>query len=239
MKNLLLVEALVVLGLSLPSQGALVIGQTIGIDFGATVPVAGSNFNAYTDVEIADGDTESFIPLGSLIDTTGVTVADVGFSVTNNTGEDSNPAVVGAGVQGFGLMSDSSIYQDILISNHAPGQGRNLSNGGNFVLTFVGLDPTLTYDLVGGFDQNNANFNSTWSADGQSATTDGNAPDSDVGFVSLNGLSTDGSGTLEITVTRSNHVAIGGLYLTAVPEPSAASLIGVGVLGVLLRRRRV
>lgn len=184
-------------------------GRSIGIDFtdaNGLAPVAGSNFNNYSDVTIADGATEAFV--GTLIDTQGDQLTNVGFTVTNNSGQATARADV-TGLEGSGQMSDVSIYGDSIISNNTG--GNPLDASGNLVLTFTGLDDSLTYNLTGGYDQNNDNFNATWEADGKSFTTDNSA----TGFDTLSGLSTDGSGNLVITVTRSLHVAIAGLTLEA------------------------
>ncbi|MEP4077179.1 PQQ-dependent sugar dehydrogenase [Haloferula sp.] len=197
-----------------PPSSTLLEGQSIGIDFGVTAPVAGSNFNHFSDVDISNGATETFAALGmgDLINTAGGTLTDVGFTVTNLSGQDSGRATV-TGEEGFGSMADATIYGDSIISNST---GSNpLSAGGNLVLTFTGLDDALTYKLTGGYDQNNDNFDATWEADGKSFTTDGNLSGS-IGYDSLTGLSTDGSGNLVITVTRSLHVTIAGLELEAI-----------------------
>ena len=66
--------------------------------------------------------------------------------------------------------------------------------------------------LSGGFDNNNDNFNTTWDIAGQSATTNSDGGD---GYITLSGLTTDGSGRLEITVTKSTQLFVSGLTLTA------------------------
>ncbi len=188
-------------------------GQTIGIDFGSISPAAGLNFNNYSDVTIADGATESFS--GTLVDTDGSTVDGVGFSVQNNTGQATGRALASSGTEGYGLMTNSTVYSDWLISNNT--SGNPLDAGAYLVFTFTGLDDSLVYDLTGGFDSNNDNFNATWSADGQSFTSDTTG---DVGYGTLEGLTTDGVGNLEIRVTRSIlHVTAAGLTLTAVTPP--------------------
>jgi len=91
------------------------------------------------------------------------------------------------------------------------------SDRGHLVLTFSGLDDSLTYDLTGGFDSNNNNFNAIWQADGQTFTT---ATVGNVGYGTLNNLQTDGSGNLVINIIRtgndSGHITVAGLSLEAV-----------------------
>ncbi|MDF7825987.1 sulfatase-like hydrolase/transferase [Pontiellaceae bacterium B12227] len=194
-------------------QAEISVGQTIGIDFGSIAPAAGQNFNNYSDVTIADGAVESFP--GTLIDTAGSDVTGVGFSVSNATGQATGRATASPGVEGAGLMTDSTVYSDWLISNQS--SGYTLDSDGHFVFTFTGLDDNLAYDLTGGFDSDNANFDAIWSADGQSFTT---VPAGSVGYGTLSGLTTDGSGNLEIKVARNTlHVTAAGLTLTAVTPP--------------------
>ncbi|MCP5537934.1 MAG: sulfatase-like hydrolase/transferase [Akkermansiaceae bacterium] len=225
---------LLLLASAIPSARAAIIpGQTIGIDFGTTAPVPSANFNAYTDVVIANGATESFS--GTLVDTAGGSVTGVGFSVTNRSGQDTGRATGNNGSQGAGLMTDSTIYSDWIISNDADGArltgGDTVIDGsgdrGHLVLTFTGLDDSLSYNLTGGFDNNNANFNAIWQADGQTFTTDA----SGVGYGTLSGLNTDGSGNLVIHVirpgnTNGQHVTVAGLTLEAVAATAPAIALG-------------
>uniref|UniRef100_UPI003563BD73 hypothetical protein n=1 Tax=Pontiella sp. TaxID=2837462 RepID=UPI003563BD73 len=201
------------LGIACAVQADLSLGQTIGIDFGSIAPAAGLNFNSYSDVTIANGATESFG--GTLIDTGGNAVSGVVFSVQNLSGQATGRATASPGTEGAGLMTDSTVYSDWLISNSTSGEP--LDPGGYFVFTFTGLDDDLAYDLTGGFDSNNNNFDAIWSADGQSVTT---SPSGDGGYATLEGLATDGSGNLEIAVARNTlHVTAAGLTLTAVTPP--------------------
>jgi len=199
-------------------------GSTIGIDFGSIEPVSTSNFNFYSDIVIANGQTESFSDFSSelLKDTDGIYLGAVGFSVTNLSGQSSGRAAVRGGVEGAGLMTDTTIYSDTIISNDAV-SGR-LTDGtvdpltrGHLVLTFTGLDDSLTYNLQGGYDSNNSNFNAIWTADGEYFTTEASA----VGYGTLTDLTTDGNGNLEIKVIRASnntgaHLTIGALQLTAI-----------------------
>ncbi|WP_206753256.1 PEP-CTERM sorting domain-containing protein [Lentimonas sp. CC10] len=203
----------------------------IGIDFGSTAPIAGSNFNQYSDVIIAAGATESFA--GTLIDTTGASVAGVGFTVQNNAASLQTVENVNLGVEGAGLLSDVSIYGDAIVIGRDNG-----TSDDSLTFTFTGLNDALTYDLLGGFDQDAATHNTTWAVDGQSVTTDNTIVGG--GFASFTGLSTDGLGNLVITVTEANRfVSVSGLTLTAIPEPGTYALLA-GIFGlsfVMLRRR--
>ncbi|WPJ96001.1 hypothetical protein SH580_21530 [Coraliomargarita algicola] len=54
-----------------------------------------------------------------------------------------------------------------------------------------------------------------------------------VAYGTLTGLTTDGFGNLEITVTRSNHATMAGLTLTAVPEQPSSYALRAGCFGLL------
>ena len=105
------------------------------------------------------------------------------------------------------------------------------------LFTFTGLDDSLTYDLTGGYDGANANFDSIWSFDSSSTGITTTQNDSIASFLSEPGsgygsvtsLQTDGSGNLVIQVTRDTlHVNAGAAV--PVPEPSSAALLGLGGL---------
>jgi len=197
----------------------LAAGSSIGVDFGATLSVESSNFNDYTDVTIVNAATESYEDLGAgyLTDTDGNSLGAVGFSITNNSGQATGRATVSNGVSGTGLMTDASIYSDSIISNHT--SSFPLTSGtvspltrGHLKLTFSGLDDTLAYNLVGGFDNDNGNFDAIWLASGESFLTT-----AEEGYGLMTDLSTDGSGNLDIyVVANSNHITIGALQLSAV-----------------------
>lgn len=247
MKSSLLITALAGLTLAGASNAAIVAGDTIGIDlatpapvFGSTpnvAPAAGTNFNAF-NTQTADGATAS-AGVGSLIRTSdGAAVAGVDFSVTNNMGKASGLTGV-TGQAGPAPFDDATIYEDNYGAANVGNSGRadfgNLPDGANLVFTFSGLDDSLLYTVSGGYQHGNANFNTTWDIDGQSATTDNTG----TGYITLSGLSTDGSGNLEITVTKSTQLFVSGLTLeAAVPEPGSMALLGLGGLAMLKRRRR-
>ena len=117
-------------------------------------------------------------------------------------------------------------------------------NGGvTYTIALAGLNDSLTYNLViGGANGSNFNVDTTWTADGQSATTSGGTSSSTDGsgaFVSLTGLETDGSGNLVITGFKSsNYGAAAAFELTAVPEPGSLALLGLGGLLMAANRRR-
>ncbi|MEP4077178.1 PQQ-dependent sugar dehydrogenase [Haloferula sp.] len=204
------------------AHGQLVGGQTIGIDFASPSPVfgtandvdpaAGTNFNAF-DIQTADSASALFV--GTLINNDGDDVTGVGFSITNNMGKASGLTSVG-GTSGPAPFDDTTIYVDTYgaanVGNGSRADAGTLPGGANLVFTFTGLNDALTYTVSGGFDSDNDNFNTTWDIDGQSATTDSNGGD---GYITLSNLTTDGSGNLAITVTKSVQLFVAGLTLTA------------------------
>ena len=202
-------------GFATPGPGEPV--YSLGIDFGSIAPAGGTNFNQF-DLDTDDGETET-LPAGSLIDLEGNTLAGISFSLTNDTGQDTTRANVTSGQNGDGnLIVDASVFEDSYISNNQA--AAPLDADANFVLTFSGLDDSLTYDLSGGFANGNGNFDANWTVGGQTLLA---AP----GYVGFENLSTDGSGNLEIVVSRETlHVTLGALTLTAktLAVPEVASL---------------
>lgn len=205
-------------------------GESIGIDFASPNPAfgtdpsadpsAGTNFNAF-DVQTADGATASFA--GTLINLEGDPTA-VGFSVTNNMGKASGLTGV-TGATGPAPFDDLTIAADIYgaanVGNSSRADFGTLDADANLVFTFSGLDDSLLYQVTGGYlqDAPNNNFNSTWESGGQSATTANTSGAANAGYITLAGLSTDGSGNLEITVTKSVQLFVAGVTLTASSPP--------------------
>ena len=207
---------------------------TLGIDFGTLAPTGPNTFNqwdAYNN-SIANDATVAWSSLGInsgvLQDIGGTNVAGVGLTVENQTGQNTSRADVTNGSTGPSPFDVATIYNDSLISNNQG--GAPLDTGGYFVLTFTGLDDSMTYNLTGGYDGANANFNSTWSFDSSSAGITNTQNDTvasflaatGAGYHTVEGLQTDGSGNLKIQVTRSLHVNVGALTLTAFSEALTA-----------------
>lgn len=198
----------------------LLLGDTIGIDFGTIAPAVGVNFNQFdaNANPIANGATLAFnAQIGApaeLINTVGNSVAGVGFTVENQSGQSTDRANVTNGTIGPSPFDDSTIFNDVMISNDQ--SAARLNTGGFLVLTFTGLDDSLAYDLTGGMGPVNNNFNTTWTVGGISMLSN-----ADNGYNSFLNLSTDGSGNLVITLTRSTHVNVAALTLTAI-TPEAA-----------------
>ncbi|MGJ8642953.1 MAG: PEP-CTERM sorting domain-containing protein [Luteolibacter sp.] len=232
-----LLSSLGVFALLPAANAALTINKTIGIDFGSVASTGASiTFNDYLDDDIASGGTSGDVLSTSLVDSSGGAVTGVTFFVTNSTTKDSLTGF-NAGQAGPSPFDVASVSNDAFIVNSTGAAPLSQANS-TVLLTFTGLDDSLTYNLSGGFDPSNGNaiFDTRWTADGQTALTNigGN------GYISLDGLSTDGSSNLVITLNNgggNSHVVVGGLTLTAVPEPSAVALL-LGGMGMLALRRR-
>lgn len=216
--------SLLILGaLAIPAHAAsLVIGTEIGVDFGPTAPT--NDFNEAT------GNVGS-ISSGSLIDTSNVVLSGVGFSWSS--GGNSNDANSPSGEPA--VFNDSNTTDWLITVNN--------TNNGLITLTFDGLfNGAATYDLLIGAGHSNTNPDTTWTADGKSATTVSTS--GATAYVTLTGLTTDGSGNLVITAAgaggRADISVVSALTLTvtAVPEPSSTALLGLGGLALILRRRR-
>ena len=237
--------------LATTAQSALVDGQTIGIDFGGTadtdtlsvwnqLTVGGNNVTPGLQ---DNGVDPNAVTLSTLSTIDGSAVAGVDFTFENSSGEIAFDFSGGAQGNG-GLISDTTVFGDGIISNDQPNSGRTVeANVDTFIFTFSGLDDSLTYDLAAGWDSNNPNFNALWSADGQSFTTNTGNNNTAVGYDSLTGLTTDGLGNLEIIQTGvgpTAHITVAALTLTAVavPEPSSLLALSLCSLGFLRRRKR-
>ncbi|MGJ8658192.1 MAG: PEP-CTERM sorting domain-containing protein [Akkermansiaceae bacterium] len=210
---------------SVSANAAITLTDTIAIDFGATV-ASTANYNHSTH-DTNTGDVADLVRLSDGA-ATGVSLTMAGSSQDNinNVASDT-----------LGNMTDGTIYIDGILAN----QNNDASgNPDRLTLTFAGLDDSLTYDLIGGLARagtqgNIGNWTSVWSADGQSAPTNGFSSGA---YVSFAGLSSTG-GSLVITVVSDNQYAgISQLELTAVPEPSSTALLGLGGLALILRRRK-
>ncbi len=218
------------------SAQQLAIGESIGIDFGTTgtvfgtdsgvPPTAGTNFNEF-NLQTADGTTET-LPAVMMLSGNPSTID---FSVTNNAGKDSGLTGI-AGSAGPAPFDDPTIgvdnYGAANVGNLDRADGGPLAEDGNFVLTFSGLDDTLAYEVTGGYlhDGPNDNFNTIWEIDGQIAETANESGMPDAGYMTLSGLCTDGSGNLEITVTRTVQLFMAGVTITATGPAGPKVILG-------------
>ena len=216
----------------------LQLGQTAGIDFGAT---ASTDPNTTWNSLNVGGDNSTpgsllafeTASIGDLQDTNGA-ASGVSFGLTNNS-----PFWVwdfGNGDEGDGgIINDASVFGDGVISNDAPGADKDLTQGDDFfTFTFSGLDDSLAYDFVGGYSRTgNINFDGTWTAGGEEIITDSMTGEAGGGFAMFSQLGTDGNGNLTIELTgetiedgsQAAHIVVAAITLTAV-EPGGGGVSG-------------
>ena len=215
-------------------NAALVVYDTIGIDFGTTAPAdPDTTFNQVIGVGLVAGASE-ILSAGTLSNTTGGIVNDVGFTFTN-LATSTTVSTLTNGLAGDGALIDhTSVYSD--------GIRAEFVNGADiFTMTFTGLNDNLAYDLNAGLYNNNGNFISRYEVDGVNQLVRTNNSNPLLSYPRFNDLRTDGSGNLVITgiaAQGAGRAAIAALTLTAVPEPSSTALLGLGLSSLLLRRRR-
>ena len=224
-KSLITTTLLAALTAVSANAATLAFGTKIGIDFGPTDPT--NNFN-----DTGNALTGS-IAAGSVIETTtGDTVTGVGFTWGGGGNFSNDDAATESELAGQPSQFNDSNLTDWLGS----------FNNGSITLNFSGLDDVFTYGLVIGAGFTGPSDTSTnWvgGANSVSGSTIKNASGADA-WVTLTGLTTDGSGNLAITGTGAASTpvpVVAALELTAIPEPSAALLGGLGLLALLRRRR--
>lgn len=202
------------------SRAAVVLGDVIAIDFGATAPTV-ANWNQISSSTLSISDLQRLSD-GAL---TGVGVT-VTISGTNGDYVKNAAPSVGLG------STDVSIYDDHLAAN-------DLSGPDFITVTYSGLDDSLSYTLTGGMARsgNTSAFEQTYTVDGidydYTGTTGVDA------YAAYAGLSSSG-GVLSFTVSDfsdTDLASISQMSLTVVPEPSSAALLGLAGF-VLFRRRR-
>ena len=200
------------------AQGATIVaGTVIGVDFAGTPD---GNFNGVT----SNG------TITDLIATTGGTLTGVNLTTSGALTFNANADHTKTGQPS---QFTTEHLTDWVVFN----------GGVTYTITLAGLVDSLTYNLViGGANGSGFPVDTTWSVDGQSATTvagTSSSTDGSGAFVSFTGLETDGLGNLVITGFKSSNYGVAAAFeLTAVPEPGSLALLGLGGLLMAGSRRR-
>lgn len=219
------------LGLACAANAALISGETIYVDFGATAAVGDYNQIYSSQMSVADC-------VATNGDSTGVTLTVVA------VGSATDPVADTSTVAGNALnTTDSDLYGDGIAANDQ----KSSENSDIITITFTGLNADLTYDLTGGYAGSSpANFDTGWTVEDQAETTYARSDaTTTAGYISFTGLtvtdSGDGTGTLTITLDDNDnmHAAVSQLSLTAIPEPATIGMLGLGTVGLLAFRRRM
>jgi hypothetical protein len=219
---------------------------TINIDFN---DAAADNSPTYSGTAAAtgtgtvwngiDGNGGANITVSTLVDSFGNEVVGAGVSVAmygvRGGGTPDSPSAAGPATH-----DAEALMQDYFYARF----GRDTYPG---EITLTGIDPAKTFDLYlyGGGDQTSQNSRFTY--DGLSKSTA--APDAavtalieDVNYVVFRNINATQAGEIFFTLDRpeadTDYSAINGLQLVEVPEPTTLSLLALGGLGAIVRRRR-
>ena len=216
MNKTTLIKASLLLASIQCSSAAIVAGDVLRLDFGVNTLATG-----YTGITAATANTGSVTDIGG----TGVNLS----LATNSSSAFGNSGATNAALGYF----DANVARDFIHIYDTSIAEKTIT------LTFSGLDSSLFYNLSlaqGEFSNAGQVNGQTLTADSQSVGYGNNT------YVSLTGLSADSSGNLEIVLTSNSGAAaiasLSGLNLRAVPEPTSMSLLGLGGLALLARRKR-
>lgn len=168
-----------------------------------------------------------------------VTVTGAGSGNAGNAGAGANVSVFPAAVVGF----ETTALQDSIYSNQGGGSNPAM------VLSFAGLDSSLTYDLLlYGSRLNGQGVDQQWTlteGTGGALVSHGSL-DNQTTVVDWTSVSPNGSGVIEILLNtdpagdRIGALALnfGSITENAIPEPTGASLLGLSLGMLFLRRKR-
>ncbi|NWK55704.1 PEP-CTERM sorting domain-containing protein [Verrucomicrobiaceae bacterium N1E253] len=224
------------------TAASTVTGQLVNVDFDGTGGIGAAPTPRTFDGDLANGpataDSINWVDgtagndtwngtvdatsgsLNSLLDSTGgttsVNVSWSGFNFTyNNYGNNrlGNTKTNGPNGDGFFTSNNNTSIGSVTISG--------LTVGGLYNLTVIGAGDATDVDVNG----------TTLSMETWNSTSNPSQ------FVTFNNVTATG-GEITYTVFGPNSDATGGFQINVVPEPSSISLLGLGVLGFALRRKR-
>ena len=250
---------------AVPSQ--LAAGEVIQIDFGETAPTGtNSTWNFEVPTFTVPGTTFPFIPqtvffdplvystlqTSSGVDTLaslslgGVGRAETGFADETVNNLDLVPSIF---TDSLGVNNGRNGEQlTFTFSGLDPNLVYDLAGGFRIVSDPASIANSVTPEQLVRYDQD-------WVVDGQSgtATAETRHVDGELfvdGYESITDLVADDQGILSFTISDAtppsadnfSRVSISALTLTArtaaVPEPSSIAVLGMGVIGLIARRRR-
>lgn len=175
---------------------AIGVGTVIGIDFGNDAGQTANWNNIGTPADTT---------LGTIVDTNGVAVSGVSFTVDNvpaNSGENDGASVTAGHPDIPGTAQDDDWFE---------------SNAGQWILSFSGLDSSLTYRLkigcywIGGTEAQQENRNTGWQLGTDESTQLNTIADSEFGsYVTFEDIAIT-NGTLEVRTWDYNGNTISSL----------------------------
>lgn len=235
---------LAIAGLALtatPTHAATILaaGDVLKLDLGTTGDGDGT-VGATADWNQVSSGANITIGAGSVIRhgdaavVSGVTInVTAGSLVNTGQANDANAA-------GWSGLAGDPYYNDEAFTDLVYGYGPN-----QLTVTFGGLNPLLTYNLrtYSLINESLANFDLTVTNGGGTIVRTNLNRAALYASASLSpnlifeGISPDGSGNIAATISSSAGVSFEAVVLEAIPEPSVAALLGLGMAGLVLRRR--
>ena len=208
------------------SRVSPVAGDFVQIDFGNVEP-GGIGWNQFAESNLANG-------IDNVVDSTGL-VTTVAVDIIGASPEDDTTFLDGSGQGGSTI---TTVYED----------GLTLTGNGNdvFSISISGLDPLLEYNFFGGALSSDDSFGAEWTIATNTETTQYQDTDPYVMFFNI---TPDSFGTIVLELddlvngNANNNpgtgIGIAELTITVVPEPSSSLLVGLGALGLMMRRNRI